>query len=309
MQKLYLGLDGGGTKTKAVLIDQDKNVISKAESPGSNANVIGVEPAVENVYTAIKAALPNNTNGQKLISVFAIAGVDTSEEKHAWEKALSNHKLLSSLFEKPPQIVNDTVAALRSGSEEKNGIVLISGTGSNCYGVYEGKEAKSSGVGHILSDDGSAFDIGLKIIRTATKAIDGRGPKTALLDLLFEKFKINSINELKNLVYQKPWDKTDIAQIAPLAEKAAEKNDKIAIQIIDDAAEELAQAVIAVAKNLEITNKQYTIVLTGSVLENLKVIQGKLKNKIHKVSPKAKFTLSQVDSATAAAYLAQEYNQ
>lgn len=303
---LYLGVDGGGTKTDAVLIDQNRKILGRGHAAGSNAAAVGPKTALANLTKAIKQAVKSHKN-QKLKATLAIGGVDSEKIRNNWQTIIVHHPFLSKLFQEPAQIVNDSVAALRSGTTDTNALVIIAGTGSICYGRNtQGKEAKSGGVGHLLADGGSAYAIGSAILKAVTKSLDGRGPKTSLADLLFAHLKINSLEKLVDTVYQKPWNKTDIAGVAPLAEKAAGQNDQVAIKIITEAADELALMIKSVVQKLDLGNKQYTIVLTGSVLENLKLIQEKLQKQVLKFSPKAKFTKPKIDSATTAAYLALE---
>ena len=241
-------------------------------------------------------------------SCLALAGVDIKSNNQDWEQTIKKHPFLSKVLNRP-LVINDTFAALRSGTPDKNTIVIIAGTGSNCYGRNEkGQEARSGGADHILGDEGSGYDIGLKILKSVVQDLDGRGPKTALTKLLFNKFKINSLESLCLLVYKKPWNKTDIAKIAPLAEKAAEKGDIIAKKIIEQAAGDLGLMIKAVALKLNLKGKPYTIITSGSVFKIQKILYDHLEKDIAKFSPQAKFTKPSIDSATAAAYLALENN-
>ena len=302
--QFFLGVDGGATKTEAVLVDQNRKIIDQGQAQGSNTAIFGLTESANQVALAVKRAL-----GTKKIKIsasyLALAGVNTRDDNKNWQRAIKNHPYLCQVLDNP-KIVNDTAAALRSGTTDKNAIVVIAGTGSNCYGRNEkGQEARSGGADHILGDEGSAYDIGSNILHSVVKALDGRGPKTVLVNLLFEKLKIESLDGLHRLVYKKPWNKTDIAQVAPLAEIAAEKNDKIAIGIIKSAADELALMTKAVAQKLNLEKKPYTIVKSGSVF-NMPKIGNLLEKEILKFSPYAKFTMPKVSAATAAAYLAQE---
>lgn len=105
---------------------------------------------------------------------FALAGLDTEHERKKWQNALEAEPYLAKNIQKSPLIVNDVEATLRSAGDTKNTIALIAGT-------------------HDLDD---------------------RGPKTQLTNLFFKQYKIASLNELQLLIYQKQWDKTDIAKVA-----------------------------------------------------------------------------------------------
>ncbi len=304
--KFFLGIDGGATKTTAVVINQQKKIVGRGKTAGSNANIHGFAKAKENIKEAIKQALASQ--GQtKVYACLALAGNKSARDGKNWQEEIKKDKFLWGLFAKPPLIINDTLAALRAGTEEQNAIVIIAGTGSNCYGRNKnGKEAKAGGADFILGDQGSAYQIGLAVLKTVTKSLDGRSNATLLTDLLFRKFKISTLEELEHLVYKKTWDKTDIAQVAPLADEAVKKGDQATVQIIDEAASELAEMAKAVAQKLTILDKKYTIVKSGSVFK-IDLVAKLLEEKVRKFSKAARFVKPKMDSATAAAYLAMEF--
>lgn len=302
---LFLGLDGGGTKTKAVLIDEKRKVFGNGFSGGSNANILGFKKAIDNLKIAVNQSLRNHIISDVASICFAIAGINTANDKSAWEKEIKKDQTLSKI----PKLIliNDSLAALRAGTNDKNAIVIIAGTGSNCYGRNEnGHEARSGGLDWILSDEGSAYAIGLEILHRTVQALDGRGTKTILTNLLFEKLKIKNLDQLHQMVYQKPWNKSDIASIAPLAQIAADKGDQIAKSIVIKTASDLAEMVKAVATKLNLKENTYPIVYTGSVFKVQKTLFKEFQDQVRKFSPKAKFVEPKVDSATGAAYLAMK---
>ena len=306
-KNIYLGVDGGGTKTEAVLIDDKGQIVGQGQAGGSNPAVFGIKKSLDNIAIAIQKTLKNFSDRSEIPSCLAIAGVNTQREAEDLKKAALKHPKLSKIISKSSIAVNDTQAALRAGTNDKNAIVLIAGTGSNCFGTNEnGQSAKSGGRDFILSDEGSAYAIGLSVLKAVTKISDGRANKSVLKDLLFSRLKIRSIDQLTEIVNKKPWNKTDIANIAPLADEAAKQGDQQASEIIKTAAFELALMIKAVAEKLDLKNKEYTIVTTGSVFNIQKILHARLEDDILKFSPGAKFKKSSVDSAVGAALLAKE---
>lgn len=301
--KYFLGVDGGGTKTEAVLINEKREIIARGKALGSNANVLGLDSALVNLSKAIAQAVGNK---RQIIGVVAIAGIDTIQDIKNWTEAFRKHSKLPTFFKEMPVFINDVKASLRSGTQDRNAIACIAGTGSNCWGHNEfGEEAKSGGQDYILSDEGSSYCIGSRILKSVTQMLDGRGPQTVLVNLLFGKFQINSLDELHSLVYKKPWDKIDIAQVAPLANKASKENDPVAIKIIEDAANELAIMGKAVVTKLKLKEKFYTAVLAGSAF-NIHTLKEKLQQELLEFSPKVRFVEPSMSSAAAAAILALE---
>lgn len=302
--KYFLGVDGGGTKTEAVLIDQNRKVLGRGQAGGVLIPVLGWQESINNLYIAIKRAI-SEKKLQKISSCLALAGVDTKGNNLHWKQIIMNHQHLSKILASP-LIVNDTLAALRAGTTDQDAVVIIAGTGSNCYGRNDrGQEAKSGGAGHILGDEGSAFVIGSEILKSVVRSLDGRISKTVLTKLVFETCHINSLESLINLIYEKPWNKTDIAQVAPLADKAVKEKDPVAKKIIENAAHELALMGKAVITKLKLKGKFYTAVLSGSVF-NIQTLKEKLQQELLEFSPKAKFVKPSMSSAEAAAILALE---
>lgn len=302
----FLGIDGGATKTGAVILDFNKKELSRGYAAGSNFAVSGLSRSLDNLYTAISGA----TKGiypQNFAVCLAIAGIDTQKQKEMWQNALKNHRHLSQFFKTPPLIVNDTVAALRAGTNDKNAVVVVSGTGSNCYGTNDqGHEAKSGGFNYILSDEGSAYDIGLKILKSITRQQDGRGPYTQLKDIVFKNLKISNIEDLSSLVYEKPWDKTDIGQIAPFVNEGAIQKDQVSLLIIEETANELSLMGKAVIQKLNLKDKKFTLVVSGSVFKIGDLLLQKFYQDVKSFSPNVQFQIPTQDTAIGAALLAME---
>ena len=305
-KNIYLGVDGGGTKTEAVLIDGDGKVIGQGQAGGSNPAVFGVKKSLDNIATAIQKTLKNFPDTADIPTCLAIAGVNTKKEADNFSKAAFLHPSLSKIISKNSIVVNDTQAALRAGTNDKNAVVLIAGTGSNCFGKNEnGQSAKSGGRDFILSDEGSGYAIGLSALKAVTKMSDGRASMSVLKDLLFSHLKINSIDQLTEIVNSKPWNKTDIANIAPVVDFAFGKGDKKPKEIIEKAVEDLFDMIFAVSKKLDFLNRKFTLVLTGSVF-NLGEITRLVEEKVLEMNPKIEIVKPTISSAYGAALLAKE---
>lgn len=302
--KYFLGVDGGGTKTQSVLIDEDGKIVGRADSGGTNAFALGFASALIN----LKHGIVDATRKIKPDFVcLAISGVNSVQDARVWKNRIAHDEELLGILGNKYIVVNDTQAALRAGTEDKNAIVLVAGTGSNCWGRNEnGKEAKSGGLDYLLSDEGAGFYLGQQLLYAVVKAQDGRGSKTKLVKLLFEKLDISNLGELAQLVYSKPWNKTDIASLSPLIEAAITADDAVAEEIAQKAVEELFLHVRAVCENLGFKKSEYSMVTTGSVFKIQKKIYEELVRKVLKFTPRVKFVVSRFDSATGAAFLARD---
>jgi N-acetylglucosamine kinase-like BadF-type ATPase len=123
---------------------------------------------------------------------------------------------------------------------KRNGIVALSGTGSNLLFVKDGKRIGSvGGLGPLLGDEGSGYDIGLRGIKAAIYSSDGRGEPTALLDMIYEKWKTTNFQAIVSALASDPNARHRVAEVAVLVSLAANRGDSVAQKIYILAAEEL----------------------------------------------------------------------
>lgn len=154
-----MGIDGGGTKTVVQIADLCGNVIIENESGSSNYKGVGIESTKVNINSAILGAIRKLEISQRIVfksACFGISGCDSDEDVEIYKKIIFGSKLRNYLSPSKAIIFNDTKIGLAAVSDSPNGIIIICGTGSNCYGVNEkGKEAKANGWDYILGDEGS----------------------------------------------------------------------------------------------------------------------------------------------------------
>lgn len=251
-----IGIDAGGTKTMGLLADETGKVVAQVRSGGANLRVHG-ELAVEKVLYQVIDGL--SANGPASALCLGMAGVDRAEDKEIIKDVLRR------LGQKQPiRIVNDAHVALVAGAEEGMGIVVVSGTGSIAYGVDpSGKSARSGGWGPLLGDEGSAYWLGHAAVRHGIRAVDGRGPSTSLLDRIAKKLGVEAPAGLVAWFYQED-SRTRVAELASVVEEAATDGDEAASGLLDQAAQHLARAARAVARQLIFT-EPYKVVLAGGV--------------------------------------------
>lgn len=251
-----IGIDAGGTKTMGLLADETGKVVAQVRSGGANLRVHG-ELAVEKVLYQVIDGL--SANGPAAALCLGMAGVDRPEDKEIIQDVLRR------LGQKQPiRIVNDAHVALVAGAPEGIGIVVVSGTGSIAYGVDpSGKTARSGGWGPLLGDEGSAYWLGHAAVRHGIRAVDGRGPSTSLLDRIAKKLGVEAPAGLVAWFYQED-SRNRVAELASVVEEAATDGDEAASGLLDQAAQHLARAARAVARQLSFS-EPYTVVLAGGV--------------------------------------------
>jgi N-acetylglucosamine kinase-like BadF-type ATPase len=174
----YLGIDAGGTKTVALAGDE-RRVLGRGSAGPANPSLVGTEAALAALTQAARTALAEAASPQAGVAMAWIGGAGawpaTGELRTRAAQAVGASRV---------EFSHDGRLLLAAAGVEE-GIALVAGTGSSAYGrVRTGAEVTVGGWGHLLGDEGSGYDIARAAMRAATRAIDGRGPETALVPAL-----------------------------------------------------------------------------------------------------------------------------
>ena len=284
-----LGVDGGGTRTIVQVADLSGEVVAESESGSSNYKSVGIKIAKENINKAVFKVIDLLNNSKEFTfknACFGLSGNDSCEDRDIYHKIIFNSKIKDYLNPASTIICNDTRIGLAAGSNSKNGIMIICGTGSNCYGINEeGKEAKVNGWDYILGDEGSGYAVGIKALRALMKAYDGRGENTLLFKTILEDLNIKNVSELIRWAYIDSFSKDKIAAIAKTVCRTAEMGDRISIKILEEEAMEAINSVTVVANKLNIADKKFDLVFVGNLFKCEKYFKSVLMKKL-----KSKFT-------------------
>ena len=164
----------------------------------------------------------------------------------------------------PVRVVNDASIALYAGAPEGYGIVVISGTGSIAYGTDPaGHTARAGGWGELLGDEGSAVWIGRVALRKSVRGVDGRGPRTAMSNKIAHELGLEVPAGLLSWVQDENTTFRDrIATLLPLIQEAVDEGDRVAFEVVDEAASHLTRSARAVANQLELP-ASFPVVLAG----------------------------------------------
>ncbi|NLC44711.1 MAG: hypothetical protein GX783_10590, partial [Clostridiales bacterium] len=235
MCKYIIAIDGGATKTDIVLCTIEGRVLKRLIGGPTNPNDIGFDESTRLVKEMLAELLKDHEAlNTSIYSFFAgISGVGIGENKIKYLSALKN------ILPNTDFINNDSdgINALTSGLGNKNGMVLIAGTGSVVFVRINDKISQIGGWGYLLDDAGSGYDLGRRGFEAVLRDFDGRGPKT-LLSELYRKQLGGAVSELIPEVYRK--GKQFIASFAPLIFTAEGMGDETASQILDICSRELA---------------------------------------------------------------------
>lgn len=299
---LYLGVDGGGTKTHAVLIDDAKNVIGEGISGVSNPLRVGIEKATANIFAAIDFAADNarRSRGDIVSAELGLAGVRRADLRELIAKS-AKQRLKIKLI----NVVTDAEIALYGVAIGKESLVVIAGTGSICYGRNaSGDVAVAGGWGPLAGDEGGGAGIARRALQAIAKASDGRGKPTSLSEIALDYFKANSAEDLTVAIYAPNVDNTRIAGFARHVTDEAKDGDAVAIEIIREAANELALASKAVIQKLKLQRKKFPIGYVGGVWKVGEILSVPFLESVHEIAPKCYISEPKLEPATAAAHMA-----
>lgn len=273
----YLGVDGGGTKTSFLLIDETGKLLATTTTGTCHIHQVGFDGfenvlrcGIEDVCHMANITLPDIT--------FSFLGVPAYGENQ--KELLKMEQHVQNIFPSNNFKCGNDVEAGWAGSLACNpGINLILGTGAIALGVdKENNCSRSSGWGHICGDEGSAHWIAKKGIEIFSKEADGRLDKTPLYDVFKNRFNLTSDFDLIYLILDNfKQDRGKVASLATLVYEAATKNDPHAIEIFRQAAYECFLMVKSVFNQLSF-NETVTISYSGSVFNSGELILAPLKD-------------------------------
>ena len=256
---LFLGVDGGATKTLAVIVGADGRERGRGIAGSGNQAAVGLARAIESIRGAVaEAARLAGAGAPFRAARIGLAGVDRPGDR---DRLLPHLNMLADIV----RLTNDAELAL-TGLDNAVGVAVIAGTGSISLGRdATGKTARSGGWGHIIGDEGSGYEVGRLALKAAARASDGRGPQTALLAAIMAAWQLSRPDAMIDRVYP-DGDKGEIARLSALVFAAAREGDTIARRIMHAAATELALAALAVDEMLDFPDGRLPIALAGGML-------------------------------------------
>ncbi|MFA6469608.1 MAG: BadF/BadG/BcrA/BcrD ATPase family protein [Bacteroidota bacterium] len=245
-----IGIDGGGSKTHAIIADQRGTILAEHFAGPSNFHIVGVEKASETIFALIEMCCDSvGCKAQHVDSVICgLAGAGRIDDQKRMTVGIKKRAGLEKIVLKSIVIESDARIALEGAFKGGAGIILIAGTGSIAFGKdSRGRIHRVGGWGRVIGDEGSGYAIGRMGLTAVTRQLDGRGEKTRLSLLIAQEFGMTGHLEIIQNVYR---DSFDIASVAPLVMKAAKKNDAVCKAIIENAVIELAWHIQVAAEKL-----------------------------------------------------------
>ncbi len=290
-----IGVDGGGTTTRAVVIDEDLKVRGRGESGPGNFYSAGEKAAMENIVAAVRAAIDSADINPSDIQSWGLglAGACGDSDKASQRTALLPYVGGARI------VVDEDAAAAQAGAFAGGaGAICIAGTGANCFGVNErGERRGADGFGPLLGDRGSGYWCGEQALRAACRSYDGSGEKTLLQETVFAQLGARDVYQMIEIVYAENFKKDRIAALFPLVLQAAD--DVVALDILQRAGEELAKTTLAVLRPLHINR----VAPVGGLLTNNTAVRPAYEKSLHKVLPAIEFIEPMHNAVIGAALL------
>jgi N-acetylglucosamine kinase-like BadF-type ATPase len=310
--RFVLGLDGGGTKTDCVLMDESGAILARSQAGPSNPLRVGFGAAITSVREAARqalalAALPGDLSAAAVCAGLAGTGPPESAEKI---RAL----LAAEFSESKVQVCTDidlTLAATGDGPV----IVLLAGTGSFAVGRNgAGETARAGGYGSQIGDEGSAYDIGRRAVLTVMHENDRTGADSLLGQRLLRELGCADWSAVKARA-QAASDEifprlfSVVAMVADWIETSTETSDETAARnfaqgILRAAAFDLGSLTENLAERLKLRGTHFVIAKTGGMMGRSKYLESQIDERLRNAFPQAEIGQLRISPAEAAARLA-----
>ncbi len=262
MSRHVIGIDGGGTRTRAVVVDEGGTEVGRAEGGPALAGTLDPLGAAQAVAGVARAAA-TAAGVQVPVDVLwaGLSGAGREAARRAVERELGRLDLARDV-----RVGTDVEAAFHDAFSGGPGLLLIAGTGSIAWGRAEGGRAgRVGGWGPRIGDEGSAWALSLDALRRVARGADGRAPRTGLQEAILGHLRLSRPEELVQWVADA--SKRRVASLAPVVCAAAERGDSAASQILARAVQELEGHALTLLGNLGPWRDPPRVALGGGLLE------------------------------------------
>jgi len=306
--KYYAGLDIGGSVARMKIESAEGKVLGEFYGTGGTMNTDGFELCNEKYRKFILPVLKeNHLKAEDCIRIcIAASGIDSKRQEEECVRSFTE----MGFNQESIAVHNDCEIFLHMSSGPA--MVLISGTGSIAFARGEsGEITRCGGWGHVLSDEGSGFHMGMKVIKEAASHIDGRQVCPILYKLFTEKSGLKTLDEINVFVNDRLMEKAEIASYSILAEKACIMGEEAGLKIIRECRDELFALVRDVYHKAGLHKykgeKPVELWYWGSVLLKNKILRAELSQIIDREFPKVIIKIPELTALDTALELAKRY--
>jgi glucosamine kinase len=297
MTQIVIGIDGGGSKTHAIVADESGNQVAEVTGPGSAVRPGEEEASADVIVQVAREALAKAkfADATPRVLCVGVAGVGREAAKQALWQSLASREVASETV-----VHTDFAIALDDAFGDGPGVLLIAGTGSAAFGRSPaGSTGRCGGWGPVIGDEGSGTWIGKRALSIVTAAADGRESQTALTGAILTAAEVNEVAELI------PWaaaaSRGQIASLAPVVFSVAEGGDLRANAVISLAVEELMLHIRALSQQLFGDERAaIPVALAGGLMSKGSTLRKRLEHRLRAAVPGAQVKPGQVVPARGA---------
>jgi len=289
----FLGIDGGGSKTRCVVGDEN-SLLGAGSSSSCKVQRVGEDCARDSLSAAVhEACIQAGVSPRQIART--CAGVTGAARPEVSEVMC---ELIAGVVAGEIEVVGDVEIAFEDAFGVGPGVIVIAGTGSIAYGRSDrGEVARAGGWGHAISDEGSGYWIGVEATRAALRGRD-RGKDSTLLRELMEVLGAKDADEFIVQVNASPAP--DFAALFPVVLSAADHGDAVASGILEQAGNELASAAEIVIQRLFVKSEDVSVAAHGGVLVSSEQVRRALTDALHARHPTATLNCKGIDAARGA---------
>jgi N-acetylmuramic acid 6-phosphate etherase len=287
-----LGVEGGGTRCTWSLLDSRHRVVKTGTAGPANYKIIGPN-GLARLLKAIRTELPHSPD----IVGCCLAGCHLPSEKQAVES------ILRKTWPQATRVVagEDTKSGFYAAHGNREGIMVIAGTGSNVMAHKQGRWEKAGGWGHLFSDPGSAYHTAQAALRTCYDDYDRNGRTTPLAQAFLAHTASNTMAEMISWIYAVPG-KEHLASLCQVVVQCAETGDRQARTLLRDGAGLLAEKTILLARRMNMARPR--IGLVGGMFQHSTVFLRAYQRAVRKSLPAAQIFLVTTPGSVGAALFA-----
>lgn len=304
-RRAVVGVDGGGTKTRAVVLGADYSILGEGLAGASNPLRVGIAGAATAIREAVDRAceVAQMRRSDLVAAEIGLAGARRLELNARMREALLPLGISQIV------VVGDADIALYGATEGEPGLIVIAGTGSICCGINaRSKTFCAGGWGPIAGDEGAGAWIARRALRAIAHAVDGRGPATTLTEAACAYFHVSDPNDLSTAIYAPTITNERVAGFGKDVIQAAKARDRVAREILCEGGRELGVAATAVVRALKLERETFQVAYTGGVFEAAgELVLASMREEVARVAPNAYLAPPRFPPAVAAARMAWEH--
>ncbi len=298
--RYFVGIDGGGTRTTAVVTDEQGTELTRTTGQPGIVNVLEPEAGAHALADLATQALAEaRITELPAVLCCALAGAGREAERARLERSLSSLRIAAAVH-----VATDFEAAMQDAFGAGAGILVIAGTGSSAWGrAQDGRCVRAGGWGHVIGDEGSGYALGRVALMLAMREFDGRGENAGFMQAVLSQTGVATEDGLVR--WAANASKGDVAALAPIVFAAAQNGSLSALDAVEDAAAEIAMHVAALYDRLGPWDMPPTVALAGGLIDPGRPMREAVLREIEALTIPVAIAEDRIDAARGAAALAR----